>query len=40
MLPGDPSRFKSFGFGSGFSQIITDFQVLDKVDDSSFARPM
>lgn len=30
---------KSFGFGSGFSQSITDFQVLDKVDDSAFAKP-
>jgi hypothetical protein len=30
---------KSFGFGSGSSQIITDFQVLDKVDDGTFAKP-
>ena len=30
---------KSIGFGSGFSQIITDFQVLDKVDDGTFAKP-
>ena len=30
---------KSLGFGSGFSQIITDFQVLDKVDGGTFAKP-
>jgi hypothetical protein len=30
---------KSTGFGSGFSQTITDFQVLEKVDDSTFAEP-
>jgi hypothetical protein len=30
---------KSFGFGSGSSQIVTDFQVLDKVDDGTFAKP-
>jgi hypothetical protein len=30
---------KSSGFGSGSSQIITDFQVLDKVDDGTFAKP-
>jgi hypothetical protein len=27
------------GFGSGFSQVITDFEVLDKVADSMFAEP-
>jgi hypothetical protein len=30
---------KSLGFGSGFSQIISDFKVLDKVDDGTFAKP-
>jgi hypothetical protein len=30
---------KTLGFGSGFSQVITDFQVLDKVDDATFAEP-
>ncbi len=29
----------SAGFGSGFSQIITDFKVLGKVDDGTFAKP-
>jgi hypothetical protein len=27
------------GFGSGFSQVITDFEVLDKVADDTFAEP-
>ena len=31
---------KTIGFGSGFSQVITDFEVLDKVADSTFAEPM
>jgi hypothetical protein len=30
---------KSFGFGSGFSQVITEFKVLDKVGDDTFAKP-
>ncbi len=30
---------KSIGFGSGFSQTITDFEVLDRVDDAKFAKP-
>jgi len=30
---------KSFGFGSGFSQVITEFKVLDKVDEPTFAEP-
>jgi hypothetical protein len=30
---------KSIGFGSGFSQVITDFEVLDKVADGTFAEP-
>jgi hypothetical protein len=29
----------SIGFGSGFSQVITDFHIQDKVDDSTFAKP-
>jgi hypothetical protein len=29
----------TFGFGSGFSQVITDFKVLDNVDDGTFAEP-
>ena len=30
---------KTTGFGSGFSQVITDFEVLDKVADGTFAEP-
>jgi hypothetical protein len=30
---------KSIGFGSGFSQVITEFEVLDKVDAGTFAEP-
>ncbi len=30
---------KSIGFGSGFSQVITEFKVLDKVDENTFAEP-
>jgi zinc protease len=33
------TRIESSGFGTGFSQIITDFQVLEKVDDGTFAKP-
>jgi hypothetical protein len=32
-------EIKPLGFGSGYSQVITDFQVLDKVDDGTFAKP-
>jgi hypothetical protein len=30
---------KSFGFGSGFSQVITEFKILEKVRDDTFAEP-
>jgi hypothetical protein len=30
---------KSIGFGSGFSEVITDFRVLDKIDEGTFAEP-